>query len=458
MYTYMLLALILALLLITLKIVKGDYFFPAAIILEVYALSVFFAILEMDKWDSSISFETFNIFCTGILTYFITAIVTRMILKRTSKYRFTIGKLHMSSSSNNIVVDDEKPITISVGVCIAVVSFSLLVLIVYFRDVRISSLSVAMFDSFSEMIGNFHDNSVMGTLEVGVSAFSNYGNMILAAISYILLYINVQDIVLKHKLGFLHRLLCWFPIIIFVFCSILSGARNPILQLICAFFILYYIMSSKFKQKSRKFRWKLALRIIVAVVLVLVVFSSLRGVVGRKSDYGFIDYIAKYVGGSIKLFDIFIGAKLTNMSGIWGKETFVNVWRYIGSKTGNIEYTSLLMNKEWRSYKGFAMGNVYTAFREYYFDFKIVGVVVLTAIHAFIFTFAYQKLMNSKNLIRSNKICFPLLLYAYVSQSLFYFSIDDRLYQAYLARNVVLTVLAMYIFIKIINKARQKRT
>lgn len=457
MYTYLLLVFVLVLLLFVLNTVKGDYFFPAAIILEVYILSLSFSIIEIPKWDTYISPKSFNIFITGIFTYVIVALVTRKLAPLRIKKRRTKTRELNKYIEGNGINSKQNPITLDPLICLLISLLSVAVFVVYFRDIRRSSLSIAIFGSFSEMIGNFHDSAVMGTLEVGVSSFSNYGNMIVAAFAYIFVYLNIQDAILHNKIKKYHRILYWIPIVIYILCSIISGSRNPILQIICAAVTLYFIMVGKYRKTGKRFRWKLAARFMIAGFIVLFGFSSFRGLVGRTSDYSFLDYISKYIGGSIKLFDMFVESGKHNTSGIWGQETFVNVWRYIGSKTGDTTLTGLIMNKEWRAYKGFAMGNVYTAFREYYFDFGLLGVVILSAIHSFIFTFAYERLKGRKTILSPEKINFGLLLYAYLSQSLFYFSIDDRFYQAYLARNVVITVIVMFVLCRLLKRIKLRK-
>ena len=450
MYTYLLLLTVIIYLIATLSYFKGDYLHPCAIVMEVFLVSISFMITEIKIWDAYISGSTYLIIALGLFVYMVIA-----FWNKTSP-EIRIHKRKINKFENTLIQHEILPFDISSIVCVVLSVFSVAVVFITYREIRSISSLIGIFSSLGEMVGNYRNAGVSGRLERGISVWARYGMLTVTAIAYIFLYIIVNNAVLKQKKKFRWYFFRAIPIFAHIMCSIITGSRNPILQIIIAAIMLAYIMHNLYFKKERKFRLKNAVRIAVVGCVVLFGFSAMRGIVGRESDLGAWDYIAKYVGAPIKLFDMFIENSYEHQNKIWGQETFVNVWTYIGQKTGNTNLSSLLMNKEYRSINGFSLGNVYTAFREYYSDFKIWGVVILTAIHSLVYCSWYKKLTNGKRELKTSRLDTSLLLFSYFAQSLFYFSIDDRLYQAYLSINTLRTIVIMLILIYILPKIRIK--
>ena len=444
MYTYLLLFFIIVFLLMVLSFVKGDFMHPCAIVLEVYLLSICLLITEIKKWDAYIDGKTFVLILMGLSIYIIVFLVTSKL----SGVGFKQFKRRVLYSST------ENPVDIIEVVNVLVCLFSVGVILLTFQDVRNIASSIGVFSTFGQMAGIFRDASVSGTLETGFSRWTRYGSMILCALSYVYVYITIQVVVLKIK-----KKKAWYfthvmPIIMYMIYAIMTGSRNPILQILIAAITIFFLLHNKYYSKSRRFELKSAIKIFVIGCVILFLFSSMRGIVGRTSDLDAWDYIAKYVGAPIKLLDMYITYDGGNTSMIWGQETFVNVWKFIGHRIGNSYLADLVMNKEWRSINGFSLGNVYTAFREYYADFGTIGVIVLTAIHSFVFNNAYIRICREKHKINAERVDFSILLYAYLAQSLFYFSIDDRFYQAFLSYSTIQTILIMFVLIKIMPRLK----
>lgn len=445
MYTYLLLFFIIFLLLVTLACYHGDFMHPCAVVLEVYLLSTCFLITEIKKWDAYISEKTFLIIVLGLTVY----VVVSYLSSRFSGVGIRRIRSKNAYRSVDNPIDNNK--TITVIVCL----FSFIVVFMTFRDVRSIAASIGNFSTFGQMTGLFRNASVNGVLEIGLSRSTRYGSLMLAALAYIYLYIDIQMAVLKVK----HKKMWWFlhiiPIIAYMANALITGSRNPILQIFIAAITLYFILHNKFYKKNQGFRLKFAIKMAILGCLVLFLFSTIRGIVGRTSDLDAWDYIAKYTGAPIKLLDMYISSpKEYSRGNLWGQETFVNVWRFIGQRTGDSYMSSLVMNKEWRNINGFPLGNVYTAFREYYADFGIVGVVILTAVHSFIFSNFYMRLNKEKHKIVAGEMDFGILIYAYLAQSLFYFSIDDRLFQSFLSYSTLQTVLILFVLIKVMLRLK----
>ena len=339
----------------------------------------------------------------------------------------------------------------------AVILFDIIILIRYYQEVRRSSLSIGSFDSLGEMIGNYHNAAVFGQLQVGVSRLSTYGFELMGAFAYCYIYILNIHMIAKKETKLSWKILRLIPIILYILCSVLTGGRNITLQLICAAIIMNFIMKRIYDPVSRPLNLKKIIRLALILVIVLILFSQVRGLFGRTNQLDTFDYLAMYMGAPIKLFDMFVETPgLPNR--FWGEETFINVYAYLGSILNDSSMSSLLMNKEFRIYKSYELGNVYTAFREYYNDFGLMGVIILSSIHSIFFTTWYCKLIRNhkKSRLLTNKIDLSVVIYSYLSVALIYFSIDDRLFQKFLSLGTFREIIFIILVIKLLPRLKLK--
>lgn len=448
MTTYLLFAIVMLYVLLSLNYTKGDLFFPATIVYLVYAFSLSFVIIEMSKWDGNIGFETFCILFTGLTVYMIGAVFATKVVAK-----IRVNKHYKLLEGTSTTLPEEAIPQVSSIITTIVILFDAIVLVKYYMDVKQSASSVGSFTDIGSMIGLYRNAGVSGELEVGISKFSAYGYTAMTALAYLYLYILIINIAQKKfsaKKIIVHAL----PIIMFCICSILTGGRNPLLQLIVAAIMIYYLLMKKLRGYSRKFNRKFIIRMILIVVIVLIVFSNMRSIVGRTNTMNTFDYLAMYIGAPIKLFDMFIKNPPAKAHELFGQETFVNLWTWIGSIIHDSRMTGLIMNKEFRTINGLQLGNVYTAFREYYFDFGIMGVIVLPFIHSVFFTTFYQKLKKNRIKWKKNKFNLSIILYSYLSVSLVYYSIDDRLFQRFLSRGTFRELFFLVLFAFILPRIR----
>lgn len=448
MTTYLLFAIVMIYIFLSLNYTKGDLFFPATIVYLVYAFSLSFVVIEMSKWDGAISIETFGILLIGLTVYLIGAIFSTKVAVRIGikkRYRFFRS---ISTTLPEEVIPQVSTITTAV-----VVLFDALVLVKYYLDVKRSASSVGNFTDLGSMIGLYRNAGVSGELEVGISKFSAYGFMAMTALAYLYLYIMIINAVQK-RLSPKKIIVNIMPVVMFCVCSILTGGRNPLIQLLVAAFMMYYLLVKKFRGYNIKFNRKFTLKLLVIVVITLILFSNMRFLVGRTNTLNTVDYLAMYIGAPIKLFDMFVQNPPPKVHELFGQETFVNLWTWFGTFTHDSHMTGLIMNKEFRAFNGLQLGNVYTAFREYYFDFGIAGVVILPFIHSVFFTTFYQKINRNRNNWKKNAFDLQVILYSYLSVALAYYSIDDRLFQKFLSRGTFRELIFLVVFAILLPKIK----
>lgn len=440
MNTYFFLIVLVIYLLISLSITKGDIFYPSNIIIIMYLISSFFLIGELKKWNGNLSYKGIVMLLLGITIYIVVSFITLKVFSRISIYRKNkYFNINDTLSKQSLPIVDSK-------ITILIVVYEIWATMKYYTDVKYSSSYVGLSSSFSEMIGNYRNASAYGNLDVGISHISAYNYQIMLALAYVYAAIITQYMASKEKTTFSWKVLHALPIVIFGICSIFTGGRNPLINLGVAFIVMYFI---KIRQihKDKPMKFKTICKLVLGGVMALVAFSSFRGLVGRTSDYTTFDYLAMYIGAPLKLFDLFInGVHIAHR--LVGQETFSSFLGDIGKRVerGNLEFRT--------SSNGIGLGNVYTPFRRYYNDFGMGGLVLLTAIQSFFYSFYYSKIRNRKN---KNGIDFYTALYAYLSIGVVYYSVDERLYTYFLSWYTIKGIIFMFIFSWILPRIKLKK-
>jgi oligosaccharide repeat unit polymerase len=173
--------------------------------------------------------------------------------------------------------------------------------------------------------------------------------------------------------------------------------------------------------------------------------------VGRleSTNSNLIEYITKYAGGPVKLFDLYLQNPIH--SSIWGQQTFVSI-NQLFRKLNMFNIPEYLANKEFRTFNGFDLGNVYSAYRNWYEDFGYGGCLLMQGFFSLFFNGFYYKLIGS-NYYDKSKL--GLIIYGYLSCAIFLHPIDDEFFRIDISIGFIIYLVVfwvLYVFlIKKIN-------
>ena len=167
--------------------------------------------------------------------------------------------------------------------------------------------------------------------------------------------------------------------------SLLTGGRFSAMTMVVAGAVLWYMLRSGGPRA-----WKLGtlLRVMAAVLAVLYGFYAVKTLVGRQSEDTLVEYITHYAGGGIPGLDLYLQDPPAP-SGIWGKETFYSLNNGL-RKLGVLDIPYYYIHHEFRRSGGASIGNIYTALRDYHYDFGLGGLLVLHTAFSVIFAFWYE--------------------------------------------------------------------
>jgi oligosaccharide repeat unit polymerase len=130
-------------------------------------------------------------------------------------------------------------------------------------------------------------------------------------------------------------------------------------------------------------------KVIIFIIVALYSFYVVANFIGRGSSKSIVDYITAYMGGAIPCLDMFLKDKSTRAV-FWGQESFYNLLQWL-RRRGIVKIPYYSYHKEFRSIGNIGIGNVYTAFRAYYYDFGAIGMYFLHSMFSFVFSYIYEK-------------------------------------------------------------------
>lgn len=129
----------------------------------------------------------------------------------------------------------------------------------------------------------------------------------------------------------------------------------------------------------------------VGAMVICVCFFKIKELVGRQQEsLGVLDYVATYLGGS---FDLFSQYMRETRGAFKGYESFSGVVDNLQSYFGVLKNVTIVTSHEFRNAAtGVTIGNTYTGFRNYYNDYGIFGVCILSNMLAVIFSSTYTRI------------------------------------------------------------------
>lgn len=345
----------------------------------------------ISDFDYSLSGKTVYIVILGISIFVLVSNVIHLFIYR--------GK---SSFHNEYYLDG--PLYLKKNYILVLLFFQLttLVLYVYYFYKGVGGFSFA---SFTTVMSQFRAESYFDASMEYIPFVVNQMVKISMAITYVAIYILIYNQIYFKKNKQKANLDIWCIISVFLYIPtcILSGGRYYIIMIFLSGIFIWNTIYLLIYKKRIQFRTILKLTIVI--VLLLAFFSATRTLVGRQSKTGFLEYVTSYMGYSIKSLDVFLASSQRNNTGIWGKEVFYGLNRIL-FKLDLVEPYKVYA--DFLYYHGKSLGNVYTAFRSQYFDFGMIGIIVLQSIEAIILTVWYEKILWKKN----RKLNISLIIYS----------------------------------------------
>lgn len=416
---YILLVLLFLLIIIGFKIVNKDLLSPFIVATAMFFLSSFVTMIYRKEWCVEINYLTIIIIIMGLVSLGIGEIFARILPIKTKKKS----------------IEKVKDININKSVLYAIILFMAIAIIVY---------SIETYKLSNMYVGYKERNSILekaravknSGVSIGIIAGHLYiiSGVLARALTFVLLYKNVTKYKVKNKI------LLLIPIIMYGFLTILTTGRTEMLNFIISIVITYVLISRLYT--SRKINNVKFLKITIMSSLGFFILFSILGNIGNRiQGDNLIENASIYIGSSIAGLNTYLGEpKFSNE--YFGSHTFFGIFSFL--RTLGLDIPNFKAPLEY-IYQGDLVTNVYTAFRRYYQDFGMLGLVVIQFLTGFIYTRVLLSIYRRPKIIK-------ILLLSYFYYPIIQMSIEERIFMEVLSAGSIYTICYFVVINKILFK------
>lgn len=412
----------------------NDILSPACIICESYIIAVGCAIFNVEKWNISLRFYTVVLILIGTSVFVFVSIFMKNIYSKKNYYISNASTVKKYDNNFNLIyIEDWKVYLLEV--------MQLIILLLYIKAFMKSAGSLGAFSSFKDLMEAYRFVTSYGDgLDIPISTLVSQVTKISKAFAYISLYVILHNMIICKKLN-THKIFekkYLFSFILYLPLTILSGGRFELLVFIIAALMIWFILDSYYNKRGN-IALKKVFKIVAIVIFCILAFSATRTLVGRESNSGTIEYFSEYFGGSIELLDLYL-ENPTPKSTILGEDTFTATNKLAYQLGIYDSYSSL--HSEFRFSNGVTVGNVYTAYRSYYHDFGMTGVIVLQSLLSIIITLYYENIK-----IKANKctINISIIMYCIIIHTIFLNSYREFFYSTVISINYLILLICLIV-------------
>lgn len=349
-------------------------------------------LLNYDKWDlDSFHFNTFCILCLGCVSFFLGCLWIYLISKR--RHNVTDNSYRSFEVNKKYLI-----VYLIFAVCVLFYSFKYLIEVTGAENISQAAL-INYHAHFVE-----EDNSQYQLPLVPRLLKSN-----ISYLNYYFMFILANKIV--HNEPFRKIWILLSICIVSSFSGLNSGSRGSLFEPILYFFIVYICLRAKTKGFDKKLDFKKILLSFGVGILFLFLFIQAGSLFGRDTeDADIAEYIYAYVGAQPKNLDLFINE--THQPNQYpGAYTFGAIY------SNFVKIESLNELHIMRFIKGSSLGNVYSGFANYFYDFGVTGTIVFLFFLGIFFQSLYN-LTIKRGGLRKKYFEFCIFIYAYFLQGL----------------------------------------
>lgn len=250
--------------------------------------------------------------------------------------------------------------------------------------------------------------------------------------------------------GIRKDIVLFVPILLSVTVSFLNSSRGELITLTCFVIYIHYFLY-RMKYGIRIAGKKILKEGVAIFIFFIIAFLALAILLGKRNSFSFYDivqYISVYISGGIRGFDIFVNLDYPHNMGVVGNdETLHYISVFLGKylNIGNYNETQL----EFSYINGKSIGNLYTAFRRYYSDYGCPGLIVFSGIIGYIYCWMYAVCCNR---VDEKKVSCIVLVFAYLSRTIFYLPIEDYFYISICTINGIFKLLCIIVLFHFVIK------
>lgn len=348
---------------------RRDLLSPGVIFTSVFSLAALDLVLMQNYWVVNLSSTTAYIVIFGTGSFLVTSFLVRIIPK---------------AGLNKPDTQKDARIVLGSGATMVFCGLYGITILSSLLTVRDISIIIGGEGGLGSLIGYYNNYSKQSDLDVSLPVWLSIPYSICTMAGYVWAFI-IADYRSRQQ-----RIPAGAPLlfILAVITSLSTGSRGDMISLIlCLFVMLIVATRSHAATTGKKFSY---IKLIIAIAAVGVTFQTLGTRLGRDSDqFNFVEYLSIYTGAPLLNLDAWV--RLDWPAGqVWGSETLRVLWNGLGQLFG-VPQWEYLTDRAFMTSNGHATGNVGTTFFDYYHDFGLIGVIVMSALMGLTMQLGYER-------------------------------------------------------------------
>lgn len=424
-------------------------FHPAIIFIFFFTLSVLNGVMNTNGWDYYLNWITVGVIGGGAFIFTLCSVgvdaILQLVRTRTYVIPFCVEQLSVHQERKRA-----QAIHIPLWVYLTSLIFLLLTAVLMFK--RVENIVYATGYQGNPLHALTEYTRLTKFEQVDTSVRGILGQMFVAsqAMSYAWGYIMLRNFFSKE------RKKDWLALINFLVALVIpltSGARAGLVIVVFATIIYALIFFSQEELAFRKkYRRKTAIVVSAIALSGVILFRPLVTLMGRDTGtMSTFDYISFYLGAPVKNLDMYLcdtlPTPIVTHSQYWGQQTFAILYESIAHWTGNEAVKYWNDWQPFQEYNGHGLGNVYTTYYPYIFDWGILGAFIAIAVTAILCQWLYSHVVNY-SLLPYNTLQLSTIMYGFVAYGLMM-----SFYLNFLVTNVVssafIRIFAVWVFISV---------
>lgn len=387
---------------LTFKRFDKDIIAPPVVLVFGYTFSIVCATVNVKNWGIDLHLNTFFVLVYGTLLF----VITGYIVKKWIEKKYTCYEVNIQRKLTTI--------SINTKYLYVYIAFQILEMIIWVWNIYSVTNSIGNYERFSERMVAFREWNSYSTDWINnyLYVFINQFRQISTLSPYLFLYIIISNYFIKKNDLINKVMIC--SVLLSIAQMLLTGGRAEVINLFLVLNLYYAVFYKQLNGKFVNINGKIILKAILLFLLGGIGFYYSKAIVGRgASDISINDvipYLTLYGGGSIPLLDMFLQNPLPG-SDVFGKETFYSLNIQL-IRIGILNIEPYIPHLEFRqSSTGVGLGNIYTAYRSYLYDFGFIGLTLLPVIFSVIVNFWYYKSLHIYSKINFLLIFYSLIFY-----------------------------------------------
>lgn len=421
--TLLLLISLITIMLLVCAAVRGDFMEPAFIFSAVFVFSAIWLVAFAPVWNFSLHENTFWVVIGGVVTFCLFSVFR-------SLFRFKPLLECRDLSYELLPINIQKSKLLIFILIQAFTIFYSLYLKLQFAGGSFATLFATM-SSYRASIMFYGGESL---------AFPKWLNLLNSCVTsagYWFCYVLVNNYIVQKKID-------KYALTVFVLCianTVFTTSRGGTFDYLMAM-IIFYIMLYRMKHnRIRRINMKTLITIAAFLLIFVFTFPIIGNLIGRGSSETIGDYLARYCGAGIANLDSFLQSRKPQTR-IWGQESFIYVIRWVGGKLG-ISNTMYDLDLPFIKVNGKNLGNVYTTFYPFIYDFGYIGVFFMTALMAMITQGIYKSALKVKFDYRPSK---SILMYGFILPTIAMSFFSNKFYEKLFNPSFMYTFLFWLVF------------